>query len=1415
MVGEPYKFTDFVPQKIERYITNSAIVNQINKIKIKSFGLQSSEYNSLELYSAIWTQDTNDYKVTFKNPTRVDYITDKENDKTKFSLQAILLKNNKTFATNTCKYLWFKKNMNITQGSNEYSFYGGEGWELLNEVEDITYLDINQIEHTDRVIKNNISSTLVIDKESATMYHNYYKCVVLYNDLRIESETKHILNIDAAGDINLRLGQTVGEATAAQIIELNETVNTFTEDGFYLGFMFKAVADISKYKVTIVRKTDQDDTETTYIFSTEPNIEKGEKQIYNLNGEYYGTIKQEYSESYAAYMYTCSVANEVEENKFTLLESVEKGYYIEGGEIREIIQYYDCKELVIIPTSFTEENWVDNYTDIPNWETTNILARKKLIGVKNSEWEYYWYSIKGSRQSAQQRDTFNRLTKNGIERGLYYGEGYVETVDKKPDKNKTYYLYDDTSGYIEQENLTAFEADKIYYEYNNNTLFFNADYINTGTLRVGNGENERFFADIKSNRIRIGGFTVNNTDLQWQKKDQDISEGYVYLGQEGLKLGNSFAIDQKGNVSWNADNSPIKQIYCKNNTESLPIDKEAYNKLPNDSNIDWHKIKSNNDKYYAQSSDGGDNWAGPFLIEGQAGNGIENIDNSYLATTSANPEPSADSEWKLTIEDTGYSANTPYLWLKQTINYTNKDHDMKIILSGVWGSPGEPGAPGRPGEPGAPGSPGEPGKPGTGINETIVQYLCLGENDSPTSENTNWDKISEAEARERLSSDTPVLWKWIRFSLTDKSVVDSIFILDRLKQNTYIRYADLNYTETDLIAGNADIVENPTPTTGWLGTYVGYAATAPTTSNQYKWCYYLVELNRENFMEKVIIGKTDAEGNYIDGIYVKSGSDGKKYIGINASAINTGVLNIDNRFYVNVNKNTVKIGGFTVDDKTLQSADNSIGISVGYQTDTTKPKWVFWSGNKDPNLALFRVDTNGNIYASGYIDSKEGKIGDLEISNNSLKGDGFILGTDGLSFENNNNKFTFSKNGLNFGDKFLIDPEGSLICGDAFSLSSSGEINANIGKIGGITINADGLNLNSGGKISLSDDVNITKLGVIGDAVFQVGGNKSYLTFNKALDSITVNATLQIETVHYWEPSSGTNGIQLSFRVYRNNYYESDIDNNISISFIDTINFSTHRWTGWNTESFTHTTTLTDIEDKNFDYNIHSSYSNVDRIKNIRVDAYFIITINNIEYRTNKQSFSTLEGKEMKKEGYLRFSPTIGYYRQEINASVEKEFIFAKGNLVPYLNDYCSIGAEAKRWNKGYFKLLYTESGTVQKSDRNLKKDIQLLPAEYDLLYDKLEPVRYKFIQNESNRYHIGFISQDVEDALKLANLTSKDFAGFIKYKINDNEEYRYGLRYGEFIALNTDQIQKLKKRVLLLEQEIKEIKGENNNETL
>lgn len=97
-------------------------------------------------------------------------------------------------------------------------------------------------------------------------------------------------------------------------------------------------------------------------------------------------------------------------------------------------------------------------------------------------------------------------------------------------------------------------------------------------------------------------------------------------------------------------------------------------------------------------------------------------------------------------------------------------------------------------------------------------------------------------------------------------------------------------------------------------------------------------------------------------------------------------------------------------------------------------------------------------------------------------------------------------------------------------------------------------------------------------------------------------------------------------------------------------------------------------------------------------------------------------------------------------------------------------------------------------SDRELKHDIEVLNDNYSSLFDILNPVRFKYNDGASDRYHVGFIYQDVEQAILNAGLSLQEFAATIT--IGDHG----ALRYEEFVALCVNEIQKLKRRVAELE---------------
>ena len=146
------------------------------------------------------------------------------------------------------------------------------------------------------------------------------------------------------------------------------------------------------------------------------------------------------------------------------------------------------------------------------------------------------------------------------------------------------------------------------------------------------------------------------------------------------------------------------------------------------------------------------------------------------------------------------------------------------------------------------------------------------------------------------------------------------------------------------------------------------------------------------------------------------------------------------------------------------------------------------------------------------------------------------------------------------------------------------------------------------------------------------------------------------------------------------------------------------------------------------------------------------------------------------------------------------EIITITGDLRPIEDDYYWIGSSSRAWSD-----IYLVNDPTIVSDKSKKTSISYEMGLYEEFFDALKPATYLLKNGTSGRTHIGLISQDVEEALFASNLTSFDFAGFIKSPVLDKNgketgEYNYALRYGEFIALCIDQIQKLKSRISKME---------------
>lgn len=137
---------------------------------------------------------------------------------------------------------------------------------------------------------------------------------------------------------------------------------------------------------------------------------------------------------------------------------------------------------------------------------------------------------------------------------------------------------------------------------------------------------------------------------------------------------------------------------------------------------------------------------------------------------------------------------------------------------------------------------------------------------------------------------------------------------------------------------------------------------------------------------------------------------------------------------------------------------------------------------------------------------------------------------------------------------------------------------------------------------------------------------------------------------------------------------------------------------------------------------------------------------------------------------------------------------------------YYYLGGNSRRW-----KTLYIYNSAIETSDLKFKKDVKVLDDKYVYIFDNIEPVSYKL--KNGDRTHAGFIAQDVEKAMLEAGLDILDLGLLCKdlqtdddgnsiLDENGNEQYDYGLRYSEFIAI-------LSAKIKMLEKEILKLKGE------
>ena len=150
------------------------------------------------------------------------------------------------------------------------------------------------------------------------------------------------------------------------------------------------------------------------------------------------------------------------------------------------------------------------------------------------------------------------------------------------------------------------------------------------------------------------------------------------------------------------------------------------------------------------------------------------------------------------------------------------------------------------------------------------------------------------------------------------------------------------------------------------------------------------------------------------------------------------------------------------------------------------------------------------------------------------------------------------------------------------------------------------------------------------------------------------------------------------------------------------------------------------------------------------------------------------------------------------------------GHFSPFNNTDAYLGLSGYKW-----KSVYATNGTIQTSDRKVKKDIQSIQHYKELVMNTL-PIEFRFTYDGSDRLHYGVISQQFKEAMQIAGIdncgafccdVSPEGVALGYTRETAPEEYLlYGMRYEELIAPilalvreHENTIQELKNEISLL----------------
>lgn len=636
--GQPWKTNYHNVRKKVFHLTKNFI---FNKIQIKKSS-NSFSLGKVNIIAGSLLEVTAAYQNNIAIENNKNYFEKGVNEfgLNQIKLTSNLYYNNQPLIGNTVQYYWLLKDDTATDATaDDYLPLdgAGNGWRCLNDFQWVDTADGSKIRIWDN--KNNF---ITLDKTNHFVtnsnFVNEVKCLVKYFDNFISSDKIEIFNYDNE-KFSASLSANVDPIVIINkediiLLECEVTNNNnkidlndyFIKYTWYLGeapenikalSRMRPIPNLSSNKITVVDRLLEDPEESEdNIREMALNIESFfcVATIYHKNDVKEGVVINGAKEA------SVEISNSIQVTSaaaaMNIKEEEQYKYYIADNSQVSFSKNIDSSESIELSEWSGDWDIYDEEVESPTWTVGDFNKVFNSLNIfddiENKNHEYFIYYTKrvlltqdgkllrkenGSfpqiarsvfyndgwknfrtENEITQLNTFNQLTNNGKDDGIYYSDMGKITKDDSPKPEKTYYqrnedgtyspltlnitwdfyrddknvieadryyVYDESSKkYISIEagefddNITYYgksqTEDNVYYKLEkeianfnaketnwpdpkpnhvyediNNKLLINASYIRSGTLEI----KDKFYASIDNDDVRIGGYSVNKTEL--------------------------------------------------------------------------------------------------------------------------------------------------------------------------------------------------------------------------------------------------------------------------------------------------------------------------------------------------------------------------------------------------------------------------------------------------------------------------------------------------------------------------------------------------------------------------------------------------------------------------------------------------------------------------------------------------------------------------------------------------------------------------------------------------------------------------------------------------------------------------------------------------------------------------------------